>query len=283
MTSRTFVSAEELKAIQPRPDVVIVDVRTALGDPRVGADAFLQGHVPGAVHAQLDVDLSGPVVPGNTGRHPLPDPEALAKVLGAWGIDEGVEVIAYDDHGGAFAARLWWLLGWIGHDRVAVLEGGWSAWVREGGATEVGPARERAPRSFRPRVRHERLVHAATIEGAAGSLRLLDARTADRFAGENETIDPIGGHIPGARNLPWPSLLRADKTLAATETLRSRIDDALDGVPPEDAVVYCGSGVTACLDLLVMAHVGRAGARLYPGSWSEWITDSRRGVARGEA
>jgi thiosulfate/3-mercaptopyruvate sulfurtransferase len=205
----------------------------------------------------------------------------LAALLGRWGIGDGVHVVAYDDQGGAFAARLWWLLGWLGHDDVAVLEGGWSAWLRAGGDVEQGVGRARPAREFTARCRPERVVDATLLEREAGALRLLDARTSDRFAGENEAIDPVGGHIPGARSLPWSSLVGVDKRLATTGEIEARIDAALDGVAPERAVLYCGSGVTACFDLLVMAHVGRAGARLYPGSWSEWITDGRRGVARG--
>ena len=281
MASRTFVTAKELKGLHTRPEVVVVDVRTALGAPSVGARDFLEAHVPGAVHAQLDTDLSGPVVRGVTGRHPLPAPDALARVLGGWGIGAGSFVVAYDDHGGAYAARLWWLLGWLGHDDVAVLEGGWSAWTRAGGARESGPARARSTRVFEPQVRPERIVDVQTIERDPSALRLLDARAADRFAGENETIDPIGGHIPGAHNLPWPALLQQDRTLRPVDSLRAQIDAALAGVPPEQAIVYCGSGVTACLDLLVMTHVGRTGAKLFPGSWSEWITNGQRGVECG--
>ena len=281
MTSRTFVSAQDLLGLCSRPDVVIVDVRTALSDPAAGPREFLTAHVPRAVHAQLDSDLSGPVVRGVTGRHPLPKPEALADVFGGWGIGPGSFVVAYDDDGGAYAARLWWLLGWLGHHDVAVLEGGWSAWKRAGGALESGPARPRPSRVFQPRIDEARVVDVQTIARDPAALRLLDARAADRFAGENETIDPVGGHIPGARNLPWPSLLSADRMLQPVTALRSQIDSALAGAALDRTVVYCGSGVTACLDLLVMAHVGRAGAKLFPGSWSEWITDGQRGVARG--
>jgi len=263
-------------------DVAVVDVRHRLTDPAWGASAYAAAHVAGAVFAHLDHDLSAPVVPGVTGRHPLPTPAAAAATFGALGIDAGVQVVAYDDIGGAFAARLWWLLKWLGHDAAAVLDGGWPAW-QAAGAPERSGIEHRRARTFVPRPRPAMVVDAdATAAAAAGgAARVLDARAPDRFAGQNETIDPVAGHIPGAVSLPFAGNLGPDGLFLPPAALAARLDAALGGTPAEAAVAYCGSGVTAAHLVLAAAHAGRPLPRLYAGSWSEWITDPARGVATG--
>lgn len=261
----------------------VVDARFNLADPEQGERDYIYRHVPGAIYAHLDRDLSGPIIPGRTGRHPLPDPERLAATFGAWGIDASTQVVAYDALGGALAAaRLWWLLRWLGHDAVAVLDGGWAAWESEGRPTRAGREAQ-PPRRFRPRLRPELVVGADGVEAMRldPTARLLDARGADRFRGENETIDPVAGHIPGARSAPFAENLGPDGRFLAPDALGARYRALLGSVPPERTAVYCGSGVTAAHDLLAMAQAGLDGARLYAGSWSEWITDPGRAVAAG--
>jgi thiosulfate/3-mercaptopyruvate sulfurtransferase len=259
-------------------ETVIVDCRFSLADPSAGRRAYDAGHLPHAVYADLEHDLSGPVVPGRTGRHPLPDPATFAARAGAWGIDEHTPVIAYDDAGGAMAARLWWLLRWLGHDHASVLDGGVAAWQSSGRPL----TRETTIPTSKPflwTLRPELVVDADDVERArqAPDRRVLDARAAERFRGENETIDPIAGHIPGARSLPFAGNLENGRMLPP-DRLRARIEAALDGVTVDRAIVYCGSGVTAAHDVLAAEVAGLPGMRLYAGSWSEWITDSSRPV-----
>jgi thiosulfate/3-mercaptopyruvate sulfurtransferase len=279
---RPVVSAEELAALLDQPSTVIVDCRFSLADPEAGRRAYLAGHIPGAVYAHLDDDLSGPKLPGKTGRHPLPEPARLAETLGAWGVTDGVQVVAYDDVGGAMATRLWWLLRWLGHDAVAVLDGGLPAWLASGGPTSTTADAPR-PAVFVPRARPALVADADEVARLAerSDHRLLDARAAERFRGEVEPIDPVAGHIPGARSLPLGENLDAAK-LRDRAAIRARFARALGDVPPERAVAYCGSGVTACHLIWAAEVAGLPGMRLYPGSWSEWITDPRRPVARGE-
>lgn len=284
MAYTTLVDPETLQMHLDDPDWVIVDCRFSLNDPAYGRQAYLEAHIPGAVYAHLDADLSGPVVPGQTGRHPLPDPDQLAQKLGAWSIDARTQVVAYDDAGGAFAARLWWLLGWLGHEAVAVLDGGWPRWVQEGRPVRKGVER-RTARTFKPQVRPEWVVTAEEVMQRLQdpAWRLLDARAPERYRGEQEPIDPVAGHIPGAVNAPFTENLTPAGTFRSPEVLRQRFMALLGNVPPERVICYCGSGVTAAHNLLALAHAGLPGARLYVGSWSEWITDPRRPVARGPA
>jgi len=282
MAFTTLIDPETLQAHLEDPDWVVVDCRFSLSDPAHGRRAYQEAHIPGAVYAHLDEDLSGPIVAGRTGRHPLPDPDWLARKLSAWGIDHRTQVVAYDDAGGAFAARLWWLLGWLGHDAVAVLDGGWPRWVREGRPVRGG-IETRPSRTFVARIRPERVVSADEVLQHLHDpcWRLLDARAPERYRGEQEPIDPVAGHIPGAVNAPFAENLTPEGTFRLPEQLRQRFEALLGDVPPERVICYCGSGVTAAHNLLAMAHAGLPGARLYAGSWSEWITDPRRPVARG--
>lgn len=279
--STTLVSAQTLARHLDDPAWVVVDCRFSLADPSAGERAYAEGHIPGARYAHLDRDLSSHITP-TSGRHPLPDPPGLAARLGAWGIDSRTQVVAYDDAGGAFAARLWWLLRWLGHGAAAVLDGGIAAWTAAGGPLQSAAPTPRA-RSFQPRLQAGAWLDAAAVAAglAEGTLRLVDARTQERFRGEVEPIDPVAGHVPGAINRPFQRNLAADGRFRPADELRAELEAAAGGGAPEAVVHMCGSGVTACHNLLAMEHAGLAGSRLYAGSWSEWIRDPARPVARG--
>lgn len=283
MTHDTLVDVTTLAAHLDDPRWRVVDCRFKLGDPSAGARAFAEGTLRGAVFADLDRDLSAPVVPGQTGRHPLPSREAFATTLGRWGIDGTVQVVAFDDMGGAFASRLWWMLRWVGHRAAAVLDGGLAAWTAEGHALAPGQASS-SPSRFELGAA---LVGAATADEVLAALDdpqvvVLDARAAPRFRGENETTDPVAGHIAGARSAPFMDNLGAEGRFRAPAELRARFEAKLGGTAADRAITYCGSGVTACHDVLAMAHAGLPVPRLYPGSWSEWITDPSRPRATGD-
>ena len=282
MHCESLISPAELAACIGSPDLVVVDCRFNLMDHEAGRRAYVEGHLPGAVFADLEDDLSAPPGPLR-GRHPLPDPQALAERLGTWGIAENAQVVAYDDVGGALAARLWWMLRWLGHPRAAVLDGGLPAWVAEGYALSYAEA-ELQPRSFTPHPDPELLVDAATLAQALerGACRLIDVRAAARFRGEQEPIDPVAGHVPGAVNRPFAENLDPSGRFLPAVQLAESLREMCAGQPPESVVAMCGSGVTACHLLLAMAHAGLPAGRLYPGSWSEWIRDPRRPVALGE-
>ncbi len=283
MIESTLIDTACLATHLPDPAWAVVDCRFSLADSERGRRDYRAAHIPGAVYAHLDDDLSDPVRHGVSGRHPLPDATRLAETFSRWGIDDGVQVIVYDDAGGAIAARLWWLLGWLGHPAVAVLDGGWPRWLAEGRPVRETAAR-RAPRSFAPRPRPELVVNAPTVLATRGApgIALLDARTRDRYCGENETIDPVAGHIPGALSAPYVDNLNPDGTFRSATALRARFRHLLGELPVDRAMIYCGSGVTAAHDLLAIAHAGLGEARLYAGSWSEWITDPTRPVATGD-
>lgn len=275
----TVVQPHELQAHLADARWTVIDCRFDLANPAAGRLAYLAGHAPGAIYAHLDDDLASPIGP-TSGRHPLPYPGELAARLGKWGVGNDSQVIAYDAANGAYAARLWWLLRWLGHGAVAVLDGGFAAWQRAG-----LPVESRIPQPTAARfVSHVRdaawLSSDAVAESMAqGEIALVDARAADRFAGRNETIDPIAGHVPGARNHPFAANLDADNRFLPPAELRRRWLETLSGAPSAQAVCMCGSGVTACHDLLALEIAGLAGARLYAGSWSEWIRDTSRPVA----
>jgi len=258
---------------------LIFDCRHQLADPAAGEQAYATGHLPGAVFLHLDRDLSGPMN-GQNGRHPLPDPQALAQKLGAAGISRQTQVVVYDDAGGMIAGRLWWLLRWLGHDRVALLDGGIGQWLREGRPLSTDVPRP-APAVFDVSLR-DCMVSAAAVQAnlAGGALCLIDARSPDRFRGENETLDPAGGHIPGARNRFFRNNLDAEGTFRPAAELRRELLALLAGVEPGAVVMQCGSGVSACHNLLAMEIAGLSGARLYAGSWSEWCSDPARPVER---
>ena len=276
----TLIAPEQLRA--ELASAAIVDCRSDLLRPEAGREAYIAGHIPGAVHANLDTDLSGPKSPG-TGRHPLPNPTALAIKFGQWGISSTTQVIAYDADNGMYASRLWWLLRWLGHRAVAVLDGGYRAWVGAGLPidTEI-PANRSA--TFVPRPDNSMFVTTAefTQRIASKDWRVLDARAPERFRGDVEPIDPVAGHVPGARNHPFAKNMGTDGHLLAAAELRRSMSAALDSVPSDRAIMMCGSGVTACHNLLALEVAGLSGAKLYAGSWSEWIRDAARPVEKGE-
>ena len=281
-----LIAPAELAAHLENPDWVSIDCRFDLARPDWGAEAYAAGHIPRALYAHLDRDLSGPHTAAG-GRHPLPEPAALAATLGRFGVDSTVQVIAYDQGPGAYAARLWWLLRWLGHDRVAVLDGGFAAWREAGLAVSTSPS-SRAARTFQARPASARVVTTEALAAALAAGRvargdplLVDARSADRFAGENETIDPVAGHVPGAHNHPYAGNLDARGRFLPPAQLRSAWLKTLRGQEPGALVAMCGSGVTACHNLLALEVAGLSGAQLYAGSWSEWIRDPTRAVARG--
>ena len=280
----TLISAADLAANIDDPAWVVVDCRHDLVNLAFGREAYAAGHLPGAVFADMETALSGPKRGDDgvfRGRHPLPEKEALVETLRSWGVNDGTQVVAYDAHGGMYAARLWWLLRWIGHEASAVLDGGLPAWqgIGQPVVTEVaskprGTIEARAP--FVPTVTVAEVLE--NIESAKRTV--VDARAADRFRGENETVDPVGGHIPGAKNRFFKDNLQADGRFKAPEQLREEFEGVIGA--PQDAIMQCGSGVTACHNLLALEVAGMPGAALYPGSWSEWSADPARPVAKGE-
>lgn len=280
---RTLVSAEQLAGRLGDPRLRVFDCRFDLAQPAAGAERYAASHVPGAVRADLNRDLSAPPT-AKTGRHPLPDPQAFAAWLRAAGVNDDTEVVAYDDATGMFAARLWWMLRWLGHDTVSVLDGGFRRWQALGlPVTTDAPVAGAG--TFAGRLRPALAVDADAVQAAARdhAQRVVDARAPERYRGEIEPIDRVAGHVPGARNHPSATLLGPDGLLLPPAELRRALLATLDGVPPEATIAYCGSGVTACHVLLAMEHSGLRGGRLYPGSWSEWSGDPARPIATGPA
>lgn len=259
---------------------IVCDCRHDLTDYEAGRKAYGAAHIPNARFLHLDEDLSGPKT-GTNGRHPLPHPRTFALRLGALGIDPAKQIVAYDASGGYYAARLWWMLRWIGHTRAAVLDGGWQAWTAAGlpVSSEVAGFQ---PAAYSGRVRADLAVDSSFVAAGVrhGNITLIDARSPDRFRGENETLDPVGGHIPGALNHFFKLNLADDGLFKAPGLLRDEFSEVLGDRSASSVVHQCGSGVTACHNLLAMEHAGLSGSRLYPGSWSEWVSDRTRAVAR---
>ena len=283
MIRSTIITVSELISELGDPDLVIVDCRFSLEDTEQGRRNYLNSHIPGAVYAHLDEDLSSPVIPGKSGRHPLPSLEIFTETLSDWGISSSVQVVAYDDAGGALAAsRLWWLLQWVGHYAVAVLDGGWQEWLNSGGSVWTG-LEERPSRLFIPRTRRRRLVETDEIVAKLDDpdLLLIDSRAKERFTGEEEPIDPVAGHIPGAQLSPHLEVINAEGKFHAKDELRQHFRALFGERSARDAIFYCGSGVTAAQNILATAHAGLGDARLYAGSWSEWVTDPNHPVATG--
>ena len=281
--SKTLVNAAELAAHLGEAGWRVFDCRHDLKNPDYGSQAYARGHIPGACFLHLDRDLSGAKT-GTNGRHPLPQPAAIAAKLARLGVGPDSQVVAYDNEGGIFASRLWWTLRWLGHDRVAVLDGGLAAWKRAQLPLE-DREREPAPAEFAIRA----AVQPVTVEAVLANLEtrdmlLIDARNAERYRGENETLDPVAGHIPGALNRCYADNLDENGLLfRPAQELAAEFQLILAGRDPRSVVQVCGSGVTACHNLLAMEIAGLSGSRLYPGSWSEWCADPTRPVARGEA
>jgi thiosulfate/3-mercaptopyruvate sulfurtransferase len=279
----TLISTDDLARQLTDPALVVVDCRHNLSDVDAGERAYRALHLPGARFMHMDRDLSGERT-GKNGRHPLPDAASLSASLSRAGIDASKQVVAYDQNNGMWASRLWWLLHWLGHDAAAVLDGGLDKWIAEGRPTTTDPTSIRPARfvAMTPRP----IVSSADILQHLGGqssnpLTLVDARAPERFRGDIEPLDPVAGHIPGAINRPYGANLTPQGTFKPAELLRAEFEAQL-GTTPWSAVVHqCGSGVTACHNLLAMAVAGLPGSRLYPGSWSEWVADPTRPVARG--
>lgn len=283
MSHSTLVSAEQTAAHLDDAQWVICDCRHDLANHSAGYKAYRAGHIPGARFLHLDVDLSGPKT-GLTGRHPLPHPATFCLRLGALGIGNNTQIVAYDETGGVYASRLWWMLRWVGHNNVAVLDGGWQAWTRAGLPVTIEQP-VITPVTFNGKPQTQAAVDSAQMLANLQQRKalVLDARSSDRYRGENETLDPVAGHIPGAANRFFKLNLEADGRFKKPATLEQEFGAAIDGHAPDAIVHQCGSGVTACHNLLAMEVAGLSGSRLYPGSWSEWVSDRRRPVARGDA
>ncbi len=279
-----LISPQALHERMEQPGLVILDCRFALEDPDYGRCSYAEGHIAGAHFADLERDLSGPVIKGVTGRHPLPDPHALLERLRAWGINADSDVVLYDDGPGAFAARAWWLLVWLGkRDGVFLLDGGLKAWHGAGYPLSLD-ASVATVGTFNGQPDNRLLLSAEQLQKRLGDpgLTLIDARAQPRFRGEVEPIDPVAGHIPGAQCAAFSANLDSDGRFLPAEQLKQRFAEHLKGRSPDELVAYCGSGVTACHNLFALSLAGYPLGKLYAGSWSEWINDPARGIASGD-
>ncbi|MDF3159775.1 sulfurtransferase [Pseudomonas proteolytica] len=279
-----LISPQQLAERQKHAGLVILDCRFALEDPDYGRCSYAEGHIEGAQYADLERHLSGPVTKGVTGRHPLPAPQALVQQLQAWGINADSEIVLYDDGPGAYAARAWWLLAWLGkRDGVSILDGGLKAWHAAGFPLSLdAPSTELG--TFTGSPDNHLLLDVEHLQKRLGQpgLTLIDARALPRFRGEVEPIDPIAGHIPGAQCAAFNENLGSDGRFLPVEQLKQRFADKLQGRSPDELVAYCGSGVTACHNLFALSLAGYPLGKLYAGSWSEWINDPQREIATGD-
>ncbi len=273
----TLISVEELAACLD--DVVVFDTRYKLADPGWGEEAYLEAHIPGARYAHLDRDLSGAAVPGETGRHPLPTVSSLVQFLRRAGLSNGVQIVIYDEQFSSIAARMWWMLKWLGHDKVAVVDGGWRSWVENEMQVSDNPPVEIQPGNFIADPKWDMVASAADVGVVSRTGRgiLLDARSTERFLGVDEPIDPVAGHIPGAISRPWMENNLQSGYFRTSAELRGRFDEIA-----ESAISYCGSGVTGAQNVLAMAHAGLPLPKLFVGSWSEWICQPGAPVALGD-
>ncbi|WP_434578959.1 sulfurtransferase [Pseudomonas sp. Z5-35] len=279
-----LISPQGLEQRRTDPGLVILDCRFALEDPDYGQRSYAEGHIAGASFADLERDLSGPVIKGVTGRHPLPEPQALIARLQAWGVNNDSDVVLYDDGPGAYAARAWWLLAWLGkRDGVYILDGGLKAWHAAGLPLSLDPPAVQ-PGTFNGSSDADLLLDVEALQQRLGrpQMTLLDARALPRFKGEVEPIDPVAGHIPGAQCAAFTDNLGADGRFLPVDQLKQRFATTLGDRSPTELVAYCGSGVTACHNLFALCLAGYPLGKLYAGSWSEWINDPQRGVAKGE-
>ena len=272
-----LITCAELRNHLNDSDWIIVDCRFDLDHTEAGTEGYAQAHIPRAVYAHLDRDLSSSPVT-DSGRHPLPSPDAMQRTFERLGISDGSQVVIYDYTQGMYACRLWWMLRYMGHDAVAVLDGGFGEWVRNGGPTRAGEEHN-PPGSFHAQLHSEWLVVKSQVPGVA---RLVDARGGTRYRGEIEHRDPRAGHIPGALNYPWRSNIGGDGRFLPPEVIGRQLTEARRGSKAEDTAFYCGSGVTACVDVFATFLAGLGVARVYAGSWSEWSRDPSLPIATGD-
>ncbi len=275
----TLISANELNGILDQKKLTIIDCRHALADTESGRNAYKESHIPNALFAHMDEDLSGEIVKGKTGRHPFPPIEKIVKKLSDWGIEASSQVVVYDASNGGLAARLWFILKWLGHENVAVLNGGWKYWLEQKLPT-TAEIRTPTPTSFVAKPNQDLIVDVQFMEANINTPELIyiDSRTAERYRGEQEPIDPVAGHIPSALSAPWTENVDSDGLFLDKKSLAKRFIKILENQPKGNTIFYCGSGVTACHNLLAMHHLGITSPKLYPGSWSEWIVDENREV-----
>ena len=281
MGFQDVINVQDLKTNLNDPNWVIFDCRYSIAEPELGHQEYREGHIPGALYVSLENELTGRIIPGETGRHPLPEVDDIVEKLSAWGVNQNTQAIIYDHSSGAFAARLWWLLNWLGHDKAAIVNGGWNAWVKEVGQVEVKENIGK-PGKFIPSLRDDLAVNAQFVDSIRldpGYL-LLDSRSPERFHGIEETIDPVAGHIPGAVSAPYQDNLTEDDMFLNKIELKARFQKLLGETSPENTIFYCGSGVSAIHNIIAMRMAGYEVAKLYPGSWSEWITDPSRPIGR---
>jgi len=278
MPFTSLINSHELHSHFTDPNWRIIDSHFELDSPDAGWKAYQKSHIPGAIYAHLENDLSSEVIPGKTGRHPLPKVENLTRLFSSWGIDEKVQVVVYDNSGGGIAARLWWLLKWLGHNNVALLDGGLDSWSRSGYPID-NKIPQITPREFHPQPNPEMVVSSRDLENISKSkLTLVDSRGPERYRGEYEPIDKVAGHIPDAINAFYMENLDSHQIFNSQENLKARFTSLLGQKTAKDVVFYCGSGVTATHNILAMYHAGLGLAKLYPGSWSEWIADPNRPI-----
>jgi thiosulfate/3-mercaptopyruvate sulfurtransferase len=279
MVYTTLISPAELHSSLGQPDTAIFDCRFYLAEPNQGFLEYQEQHIPGAIYVNLDQDLSGEIIPGKTGRHPLPDIQVINKRFSSWGIDNATQVLIYDNLNGAIAARLWWMLRWLGHDKAAVLDGGWEGWIKA-----QFPMSDQTPKltrkEFSPRVQDHFLADLAYVEDIRQdpNYLLVDSRSAERFWGIDEPIDPVAGHIPGAVSAPYTENLNSEGFFLTEDELKERFENLLGEIPVENVTLYCGSGVTSIHNIIAMIIAGYGMPKLYPGSWSEWCADPDRPI-----
>lgn len=278
-----LVSAEQVQANLDNAEWLILDVRHDLADHQAGRRAYEQGHIPGAVFLDHEVDLAAPKT-GLNGRHPLPSRQQLAQLLQQSGLRDGMQVVVYDAQGSLFASHMWWMLRWLGHPQVAILDGGWQAWQQLGGAEESGSAMP-VPAAAKLSVPEQAAMPTVQTEQVLKNLSkpiftVLDARAAERYRGDVEPMDPVAGHIPDALNRSHLNNLGEQGRFKPAEQLRQEFQDLLGSISAEMVVHQCGSGITACHNLFAMELAGLSGSSIYPGSWSEWVSDASRPVAR---
>jgi len=275
----SLISTQTAQDNLDNPNWCFFDCRYELTAPEKKKVEFTISHIPGALYVHMNQDLAATHVPGKTGRHPLPSVDEMVSRFSAMGIDKSIQVVVYDDAGGAHAARFWWILRWLGHDAVAVIDGGWSCWIKE----ERPVNSELLIPEAKEFIASPRLSWTVTADEILKDLNnpetcVLDARSAQRFRGENEKFDPVAGHIPGANSAPFTENLDENGNWKSRSELRQKFEKLLDGSSVEETVSYCGSGITACHNILAMYHAGLGDSRLYPGSWSEWIANPDRPI-----